>query len=233
MALILLMETSTEVCSVGLAKDGKIIGIKENFEGNQHASQLHVLVDELLKETNYSLKNIDAVAISKGPGSYTGLRVGVSSAKGYCYGLDIPLIAIGTLESLKNQLLEKLLNESENYFIIPMLDARRMEVYCGIWNHLSEQIVDIEAKILDDTSFSDYISMSKTYFVGTGIEKFNKIISNENAVFMSDLYSSVIGMAAEAEQKFANNEFEDTAYFEPYYLKEFVGTIPKKALHKL
>ena len=157
------METSTEVCSVGLAKDGKIVGIKENFEGNQHASQLHVLVDELLKEAHYNLNNLDAVAISKGPGSYTGLRVGVSSAKGYCYGLDIPLISIGTLDSLKNQVIEEI-KPSEEYFIIPMLDARRMEVYCGIWNHKSEQIQEIEAKILDESSFSEFISETPSTF---------------------------------------------------------------------
>lgn len=232
MGLILLMETSTEVCSVGLAKDGKIVGIKENFEGNQHASQLHVLVDELLKEAHYTLKNLDAVAISKGPGSYTGLRVGVSSAKGYCFGLDIPLISIGTLDSLKNQVIEEI-NLSENCFIIPMLDARRMEVYCGIWNHKSEQIQEIDAKILDESSFSEFISETKTYFIGTGNDKFSKIISNENAVFKNNIYTSVKGMAKEAENKFVKSQFEDTAYFEPYYLKEFVGTTPKKALHKL
>lgn len=226
------METSTEVCSVGLAKDGKIVGIKENFEGNLHASQLHVLVDELLKEAHYTLNNLDAVAISKGPGSYTGLRVGVSSAKGYCFGLDIPLISIGTLDSLKNQVIEEI-NPREKIFIIPMLDARRMEVYCGIWNHKTEQIQEIEAKILDESSFSEFISETKTYFIGTGNDKFSKIISNENAVFKNNIYASVKGMAKEAENKFVKNEFEDTAYFEPYYLKEFVGTTPKKALHKL
>ncbi len=226
------METSTEVCSVGLAKNGEIIGIKENFEGNQHASQLHVLVDELLKENKLNLKNLDAIAVSKGPGSYTGLRVGVSSAKGYCYGLDIPLISIGTLDSLKNQVIE-VINPKENCFIIPMLDARRMEVYCGIWNQKSEQIQEIEAKILDESSFLEYISETKTYFIGTGNDKFNKIISHENAFFMNNIYASVKGMAREAEYRFSKNEFEDTAYFEPYYLKEFVGTTPKKALHKL
>jgi tRNA threonylcarbamoyladenosine biosynthesis protein TsaB len=190
------------------------------------------LVDELLKEAHYNLNNLDAVAISKGPGSYTGLRVGVSSAKGYCFGLDIPLISIGTLDSLKNQVIEEI-KPSEEYFIIPMLDARRMEVYCGIWNHKSEQIQEIEAKILDESSFSEFISETKTYFIGTGNDKFSKIFSNENAVFKNNIYASVKGMAKEAENKYVKNQFEDTAYFEPYYLKEFVGTTPKKALHKL
>ena len=127
-------------------------------------------------ENKLNLKNLDAIAVSKGPGSYTGLRVGVSSAKGYCYGLDIPLISIGTLDSLKNQVIE-VINPSENCFIISMLDARRMEVYCGIWNQKSEQIQEIEAKILDESSFLEYISETKTYFIGTGNDKFNKIIS--------------------------------------------------------
>lgn len=232
MALILLMETSTEVCSVGLAKDGEIIGIKENFEGNKHASQLHVLVDELLNELQFNINDLQSIAISKGPGSYTGLRVGVSSAKGYCFGLNIPLIAIGTLESLKNQVIEKQ-PRGESYQVIPMLDARRMEVYCGVWNHNSELNQEIEAKILDEKSFELILNESKTIFIGSGIQKFKVICQHPHAIFDEEIYCSVKGMAIEAEQKYQTNQFEDVAYFEPFYLKDFVGTTPKKALHKL
>ncbi|MFY8021847.1 MAG: tRNA (adenosine(37)-N6)-threonylcarbamoyltransferase complex dimerization subunit type 1 TsaB [Bacteroidia bacterium] len=231
MAIILLMETSTEVCSVGLAKDGEIIGIKENFEGNKHASQLHVLVDELLNELQLKFNDLQAIAISKGPGSYTGLRVGVSSAKGYCFGLNIPLIAIGTLESLKNQAIKKYQNEN-TFQIIPMLDARRMEVYCGVWNQDSKILQEIEAKILDEKSFASHLNQSKTVFVGTGIQKFKAICGHQHAMFDESIYCSVKGMAKNAEESYQSGIFEDLAYFEPFYLKDFVGTTPKKALHK-
>lgn len=232
MAIILLMETSTEVCSVGLAKNGNIIGIKENFDGNKHASLLQVLVDELMIESGLKLTEIDAIAVSKGPGSYTGLRVGVSSAKGYCFGLNKPLIAISTLESLTYQVIKSkpLL---ENYFIIPMLDARRMEVYCGVWNNHEDIVNEIEAKILDENSFHPFLLEEKTIFAGNGSSKFQAICKNSNALFLPEIYCTVKGMAQLAEKAFIEKQFENVAYFEPFYLKDFVGTSPKKPLHKI
>jgi tRNA threonylcarbamoyladenosine biosynthesis protein TsaB len=217
MAAILCLETATTNCSVAISVDGKIKAIRE--ENNQkfsHAEKLHVFIDEVLKEAKIDKKNLDAVAVSKGPGSYTGLRIGVSAAKGLSFALDIPLISTFTLEVLAQQV------ECEDCFVIPLLDARRMEVYSAVFNSKKEQIRETKAEILNENSFLDFLDEGKTIFIGDGAVKFEAICKHKNAVFQKDFSPSSADMASLAEAKFKINDIENVAYFEPYYLKEFM-----------
>lgn len=223
MALILNIETATKNCSVSLAEDGVILVLKELNNGNySHAEKLHPLIQEILEEANIVIQNIDAVAVSKGPGSYTGLRIGVSAAKGLCFGIDKPLIAIKTLESLANSI------HIEEGVIVPMLDARRMEVYSAIYNKEHQQIRAIEAEIIDENSFESYLKVSKVFFLGDGAEKCKEILKNKNAFFIDDKFPSAKEMAQLSYDKYKKNDIEDVAYFEPFYLKDFVATVQKK-----
>lgn len=217
MPTILCLETSTTNCSVAIAVDGKVKAIRE--ENNQkfsHAEKLHVFIAEVLSESGFDKKELDAVAISKGPGSYTGLRIGVSAAKGLCFALDIPLISISTLELLAQQA------ECEDCYIIPLLDARRMEVYSAIFNSNKEQIRETKAEILNENSFEEYLKTGKTIFIGDGASKLKLLSGHKNAVFFDDKFPSSANMALLAEAKFKISDVEDIAYFEPYYLKEFM-----------
>jgi tRNA threonylcarbamoyladenosine biosynthesis protein TsaB len=217
MAAILCLETATTNCSVAISVDGKIKAIRE--ENNQkfsHAEKLHVFIDEVLKEAKIDKKNLDAVAVSKGPGSYTGLRIGVSAAKGLSFALDIPLISTFTLEVLAQQV------ECEDCFIIPLLDARRMEVYSAVFNSKKEQIRETKAEILNENSFLDFLDEGKTIFIGDGAVKFEAICKHKNAFFQKNFSPSSADMASLAEAKFKINDIENVAYFEPYYLKEFM-----------
>lgn len=224
MALILCLETTTTNCSVALAQHGKVIALKEDMsKGYSHGERLHQYVAEVLKECGYKLKDLDAVAVSKGPGSYTGLRIGVSSAKGLCFANDIPLIAVATLQSLAHQV-----NLEEITHIIPLLDARRMEVYSAVFNAKFEKIRETRAEIIDEHSFDSYLEEGKTVFIGNGVEKFEAICEHPNALFIWDALPSAREMAPLAENYFENNVLEDLAYFEPYYLKDFMVTKPKK-----
>lgn len=227
MASILLIETATDVCSVGLSVNGQLVACKESFIKNEHAAMLQVLVDRTLIEANSTFKQLDAIAISIGPGSYTGLRVGLSAAKGYCFALDIPLIAINTLESLAFQGLQNQMF-TKNGLLIPMIDARRMEVYTGIWNDELMNIKPISPEIIDENSFQDLLDTQICYVMGTGAEKFKKVCKSPNLVFLNDIQSSVRGMNSIADDLFEKNQFADIAYIEPFYLKEFIGTTPKK-----
>jgi len=228
MPKILCIETATEVCSVAISSQGKLLALEENHEGNAHASQLHLLVQKVLDSAGISLQDLDAVAVSKGPGSYTGLRVGVSTAKGYCYALGIPLIAINTLESLvRAQGLGERQQETTSLYI-PMLDARRMEVYCAVFDNQANMIQETEAKIIDETSFADLLSTNEIYFLGNGAAKCKSIITHSNAKFLDDVLYTAKGMVHVAFEVFQSKHFENTAYFEPFYLKDFVGTTPKK-----
>lgn len=216
MANILCLETSTTNCSVAIAVNGKVKGIRE--ENNQkfsHAEKLHVFIAEVLNESGLDKKDLDAIAISKGPGSYTGLRIGVSAAKGLCFALDIPLISIPTLEVLAQQA------EYEDCYIIPLLDARRMEVYSAVFNSKKKQIRETKAEILDENSFQEYLEGQKTIFLGDGAAKFKELCSHKNVVFLEDKFPSATSMALLAEAKYKISDTEDVAYFEPYYLKEF------------
>ena len=219
MALILNLETATKNCSVSISKDGETIALKEiNTGGYSHAELLHPFIEEVLKETNLKLSNLDAVAVSKGPGSYTGLRIGVSSAKGICFGNEIPLISIPTLESMAMSQIGK------DYTLVSMLDARRMEVYACIYNSEVKEIRKTEAEIIDEHSYSEYLKKGKVLFFGDGATKCKDIIKHKNAEFVDDIFPSAKQMSEIAENKFNENKFEDTAYFEPFYLKDFIAT---------
>ena len=218
MALVLNIETATTNCSVSLSKDGETLVLKEdNNSGYSHAEKLHVYIDEVFKTTCINPKEIDAVAVSKGPGSYTGLRIGVSSAKGLCYALNKPLIAIDTLESLAHQV------RIDEGFIVPMLDARRMEVYSAIYNSKFKLHREIKAEILTETSFSTILEHHKVYFIGNGVEKTKTLIQHPNAIFIDGKLPSANEMGILADAKYKISDTVDVAYFEPYYLKDFVA----------
>ncbi len=223
MALILNIETATKNCSVSLAENGKVIGIIELNDGNySHAEKLHVFIDQVMTQSDRSLSELEAIAVSKGPGSYTGLRIGVSSVKGFCYTLNIPLISVDTLESLSRQV------ENEEGYIIPMLDARRMEVYSAVFDTTHHQIREIKAEVLDANSFKEYLDKNKVYFIGDGVSKTKDIIEHHNTIFIEHKLPSANEMAVLSFDKFQKKIFENTAYFEPFYLKDFVVTRSKK-----
>lgn len=223
MPLLLHIETATDTCSVALTDNGNIIGIKEAIRTRSHVSELAVFINELLKENNLTVKNIDAVAVSKGPGSYTGLRIGVASAKGICYAANKPLISINTLQSMCASFIQN--NPfSEGDLFCPMIDARRMEVYCALFNAQLNFVEPTAAVILENDFLQKHLHKNKIYFFGDGAEKLKPLLANNNnAVFIDDFFPTSKGMIALAEKKYANNDFENTAYFEPFYLKDFVG----------
>lgn len=212
---ILNIETSTKNCSVSLSKQGKTVILKEEADQNfTHSEKLHLFIDEILKEVSVSYKQLSAVALSKGPGSYTGLRIGTSTAKGLCFALDIPLIAIDSLTILAQQV------QLKNGLIIPMIDARRMEVYTAVFDENHNKKSEIQALVIDENSFSDI--SEKVYFIGDGASKCKSILTQENFIFLDDIiYPSAQEMAILSFKKFQAKEFEDIAYFEPFYLKEF------------
>ncbi|MDN3723395.1 tRNA (adenosine(37)-N6)-threonylcarbamoyltransferase complex dimerization subunit type 1 TsaB [Aequorivita sp. SDUM287046] len=217
MAIILCLETATVNCSVALAVNGEIKAIREeNDQKFSHAEKLHVFIDEVLKEAKIAKAGLDAIAVSKGPGSYTGLRIGVSAAKGLCFALDIPLISTFTLEVLAQQVNPK------DGFIIPLLDARRMEVYSAVFNAEKKQIRETRAEILNENSFSEFLKAGNTVFLGDGADKLEAICNSENARFHQRSFPSAADMAQLAEAKYKISDTEDVAYFEPYYLKEFM-----------
>ena len=222
MAIILNIETTTTNCSVSLSNDEEILVLKEdNNPGYSHAEKLHVFIKEIFEEANINPSAIDAVAVSKGPGSYTGLRIGVSAAKGLCYALDKPLISVSTLEGLAHQA------NIKDGFIVPMLDARRMEVYSAIFNSDYTEYREIKAEVLDANSFAELLKNNKVYFIGNGVEKTKQLITDSNAIFIEGKLPSASTMAKIASVKYKKSDIEDTAYFEPYYLKDFVALKPK------
>ena len=216
MTYILNIETATKNCSVSLAKDGETIICKEIAEqGYSHAEKLHVFIAEIIKEAGVLMSDLRAIAVSQGPGSYTGLRIGVSAAKGLCYALEIPLIAIDTLTSLANQV------KQHDGLIVPMIDARRMEVYSAIFNSNKEMIREVQAEILTEESFTNQSEI--IYFIGDSNEKAKSVLTKANFIFLDEIvFPSANEMSAISYQKFQNNDFVDVAYFEPYYLKDFM-----------
>lgn len=222
MAILLNIETATKNCSVSLSENENILTLIELNEGQfSHAEKLHTFILTVLKDSGKEMHHIDAIAVSKGPGSYTGLRIGVSAAKGLCFALDKPLISIPTLSSLASSI-----EAENNEFIIPLLDARRMEVYSAVFNN-NEQIRETKAEIIDSNSFNEFLEKGKTHFLGDGAAKCKEIIKHDNAVFLDNYFPSAKEMAKLAFKKYQTNSFEDVAYFEPYYLKDFVAGIPK------
>lgn len=230
MPTIINIETSTEVCSVSLCKDNKVVALKENKEGLNHAKMLTLFVDELLKENNLDIKNIDAIGVSKGPGSYTGLRIGVSTAKGLCYGAQIPLIGISTLQAMSVDAINKSENTAADTWFCPMIDARRMEVFCAFYDRNNDIQKDIAAEIIDEKSFKEILDSRKVVFFGNGAAKCKESITHENAIFIDNIQASATNMASLSNESFTNKQFEDVAYFEPFYLKDFVATTPKKKI---
>ena len=224
MALILNIETATKNCSVSLSENGQTIAVKEINEGRfSHAEKLHPFILQVFKDAGKVFGDINAVAVSKGPGSYTGLRIGVSAAKGLCYALDKPLIAVDTLKILASGI-----GVSQGSFIVPMLDARRMEVYSKVFDIQLNTIKDTKALIIDENSFSDLLQKGQVHFLGDGAEKCRELITHPNAVFHPGIFPSANFMGMLSFEKFKQQRFEDVAYFEPFYLKDFIAGKPKK-----
>lgn len=230
MATILCIETSTSVCSVALCHNGTTIASEELYEANSHATSLTLLIEALFKSTpDFNLKNIDAVAVSSGPGSYTGLRIGVSTAKGLCYALNTPLIAINSLMVMTQAALEAIPNKAEQVYV-PLMDARRMEVYTCTYDHQLNELKPIEAKIIEASSFDDLLAKKQALFFGDGAKKCSTIIQHENATFLEHIDPLAKHLGPLAEAAYNNSQFENVAYFEPFYLKDFVVTTSKKKL---
>ncbi|MDC6367291.1 MULTISPECIES: tRNA (adenosine(37)-N6)-threonylcarbamoyltransferase complex dimerization subunit type 1 TsaB [Flavobacteriaceae] len=226
MAKILCLETATTNCSVSVSDDGKIVAIKENNALNySHSEELHVFIKEVLQEASLSFSQLDAIAISKGPGSYTGLRIGVSAAKGLCFSLDLPLISVLTLKSMAHQV-----NASDDEVIIPVLDARRMEVYSAVFDENYNEIRETRAEIVDENSFVNFTSHQKIHLIGNGAAKCKEVLSyHSNFHFDADVMPSAREMTRIAFEKYQAKQFEDVAYFEPFYLKDFVVHTKKKS----
>jgi tRNA threonylcarbamoyladenosine biosynthesis protein TsaB len=215
MALILNIETATKNCSVALSKAGKTLAIRELSEQNfSHAEKLHVFIEELFLETNLKLQDLNAVAVSQGPGSYTGLRIGISAAKGLCYALSIPLIALDTLEILARKI------QVNSGIIIPMIDARRLEVFSAFFDSSFTKIRAIKAEVIDENSYQEESEI--LHLIGDGAMKFKEILTDEKFHYYPEIqFPSAAEMGLISFQKFQNSQFEDLAYFEPFYLKDF------------
>jgi tRNA threonylcarbamoyladenosine biosynthesis protein TsaB len=223
MTLILLIETATQTCSIALSQNGQILAHKEQTDRNIHASQITLFIDEVLQQSQKTYQDLDAVAISKGPGSYTGLRIGVSTAKGLCFALDIPLIAIDTLQAMAKGFIERCFSVNPNALFCPMIDARRMEVYTAIYTADMNCVKATTAKIIDEQSFNTELAQYIVYFFGDGAQKCEAILGlNFNARVLGDEQNSAKDLTALALEKYNNKDFEDVAYFEPLYLKDFV-----------
>lgn len=228
---ILLLETATDSCSVALSENSNIIAEKYINQPKAHASLLARYICDILEENNLTMEDCSAVAVSKGPGSYTGLRVGVSCAKGLCYGASKPLISVCTLATIAQMALDNNLYTGEgDFLIVPMIDARRMEVYTANFNSKGEQLTPVEAKILDETSYAAELAAGPVLFTGNGAEKFKELVGDNPNAFFAPQEPHAAGMRIIATNKLEAGEFEDNAYFEPFYLKDFVAGKPKKLL---
>ena len=228
---ILLIETATDSCSVALSRNSEIISEKFINEPKAHASVIGGYVTDILAENSISMADCSAVAVSKGPGSYTGLRVGVSIAKGLCYGAGKPLISVCTLATIAQMALDNNLYTGEGDFtIIPMIDARRMEVYTANFNSKGEQLTPVEARILDENSYAEELAAGPVLFTGNGAEKFKPLVESNPNAFFAPQQPHANGMRVIAAAKLDAQDFEDSAYFEPFYLKDFVAGKPKKLL---
>lgn len=224
MPVILSIETSTSVCSCALSRDGVLLATRENFQGQSHASLLGRFVHEIMNFVREQHLTIDAIAVSSGPGSYTGLRIGVSEAKGLSYGLGVPLIALPTPRIMASMMQEKV---DADTLLAPLIDARRMEVYATFYNQNLETIRATAADIVNEESYDDILATNKVLFFGNGAEKCKVALKHPHAQFIDHVHPLASGMISLAEQAFAAGDFVDTAYFEPFYLKEFVATVPR------
>lgn len=231
MATILHIETSTQVCSVAVSINGSLAFIKESTNKNSHAERVTIFSEEVLREAGKKFSDLDAVAVSMGPGSYTGLRIGVSTAKGFCFATDTPLMAISTLEAMAAGMVHFTKQSGftqNNHLFCPMIDARRMEVYTAVFDAELNTIQEISAEIINRDSFSALLEKHPILFAGEGAAKCKELFSdNKNAHFLYDFNPSAAFMVELAEKKFSDGLFENLAYFEPFYLKDFVSGIPK------
>ncbi len=229
--MILNIETSSSICSVALSEGEKIIAEKHTYEANSHSKLLAKFIDNLLKEQQIRVKDLEAIAVSEGPGSYTGLRIGVSTAKGLCYASGLPLIAIDTLQIMCINLIENYKQKIDSQSILcPMLDARRMEVYTAFFDFDANKISETGNMIIDKFSFQTPLQYKKIIFFGDGANKCKNIITHSNAIFVDDIYPIATSMAKLSNQKSKEKQYVDVAYFEPFYLKPFIATKPKNKL---
>ena len=234
MSLILCIETGTDICSVGIAKDGELLSLRESDEGRDHARKVGVFVDELLRETGIVPDDLDAVAVGKGPGSYTGLRIGVSFAKGLCYGLQKPLVAVGSLDALAEVAREDYeagilaVDDWDGAYLCPMVDARRMEVYAQVFDTEGRPQGEVSAEVVDEGSFAAFRGQGRPFVIfGSGARKCADVLPD--AVYV-EVPPSARGLARLAQQALDEGRTEDIAYFEPFYLKDFVVTTSRKKL---
>ena len=227
MANILNIETSTSVCSVALGSDGQIVDHHENYDGLTHATLLSQFINDALESAARKELKLDAIAVSIGPGSYTGLRIGLSQAKGLAFGLDLPLIGVNTLQLLTVTAMFKEFFE-EDVLFVPMIDARRMEVYTAVYNSALEAVLEPQPMILDENSFNDLLQNHQLVLMGNGSDKAKTVISHSNALFMPDIKPVAVDMLALSEKAFREKHFIDVAYSTPLYLKDFQATVPKK-----
>lgn len=225
MAIILQIETATQVCSVAIAHNGVTLAFKEEMAQNIHAAKLTLFIEEVIAATNLRYADLDAVAVSKGPGSYTGLRIGVSTAKGLCFALDKPLICVNTLKMMASGFLE----QHPNYggLVVPMIDARRMEVFTAVYTNKLDYREAVSAKIIDERSFALELYNNFITFIGDGAAKCKTVLHHQNAHFNEANYNTAVNMSQLAYLAFEAQKFENVAYFEPFYLKDFVATVPK------
>jgi tRNA threonylcarbamoyladenosine biosynthesis protein TsaB len=220
--MILQIETATTVCSVALARDGEVVAFKQVDQRNAHAEVITVYIDEVIEAAHITYDDIDAIAVSCGPGSYTGLRIGVSTAKGLCFALDKPLIAVETLEAMAYGVIAD--GVEGNTLLCPMIDARRMEVYTAVFDSMGKNIKLTAAEIIEENSFSDLLAHNKVLFFGDGAEKCREVLGgNTNAHFLPGFINSAKYLTTKAQEKLLAKDFEDVAYFEPYYLKDFIA----------
>jgi len=234
MGKILCIETSTEVCSVALAENGVLVDFREDLDGRNHSKLLTLYINELLEANHLKATDLSAVAVSEGPGSYTGLRIGVSAAKGICYAASIPLIAVCPLQAMAYAVV----SEPERYGITklptdvfaPMIDARRMEVYTGLFDANYQKQNPVEALVVDEQSFPEQLANSRVFYFGNGAAKCRPVLTSPNAIYVDGITTSAKQMAKLSWLKFEKNDFADVAYFEPYYLKDFIATVPKNYL---
>lgn len=228
MTLILSIETSTKVCSVAMHRDSELLGSMELHVDRSHSEYLAVMIKDLIGYIGVETKELSAVAVSKGPGSYTGLRIGVSTAKGLCFGLDIPLISVNSLLSMAYEVNKYNL---EGHDLVPMLDARRMEVYCLLTDHQLNLKQETHSRILEEASFEKELKDNPILFFGNGMPKSRDMLGkNDKAFFIDGIYPKASNIGLQASEKFKNKDFENTVTFEPFYLKDFIATKPKKML---
>lgn len=226
MSIILNIESSAQICSVVLSDRGEIIASRKSHIANEHAYRITNFVSEVILEANLIFKQIDAIAVSKGPGSYTGLRIGVSTVKGLCFAIDRPLIAISPLKAMANFIVEK--NELYSFkaddLFCAMADAGRMEVYAGLYNLKGEEVREVRADIVDTDTYKEFTDRHRVFFFGNGSEKCKEVIdSAQNAIFIDNIVADAEYMPLLAHKAYDNKEFEDLAYFEPFYLKDFIA----------